>query len=268
MKKGIVLVTVMMLFGMSGVIQAVETEYGEIGIDVDVTWVSKYIWRGFDRLDDKAAFQPSINLDLFDTGFSFNVWSSFAGASKNGGRTSTVNAEEWRYTLTYANSLFDGESYVTNYAVSWIYYDFPDMASKDADLQEFNVDFSWPEACPFGVVPHYQAIYLWSAEGDGAARDYEGFIHVIGVGYDLAMEGFLPDNPEQILSFTWDITYNDDAGARDVDHDWSHMLWGLSTDIDCGPGTLTPAIYYQTSMEDTVNTEDEFWVGISYGLSF
>ena len=45
MKKGIVLVTAMMLFstGMA---------YAEIGIDADVTWVSKYIWRGIDKTDE------------------------------------------------------------------------------------------------------------------------------------------------------------------------------------------------------------------------
>ena len=85
MKKGIVLVTAMMLLSMAGTAFALETDYGELGVDFDATWVSKYIWRGFDLLDDKAAFQPSINFDLFNSGFSVNVWSSFAGASKNGG---------------------------------------------------------------------------------------------------------------------------------------------------------------------------------------
>jgi hypothetical protein len=31
---------------------------------------------------------------------------------------------------------------------------------------------------------------------------------------------------------------------------------------------ITPAVWYQTSMEDTVNKNDEFWGGLSYTLTF
>jgi len=267
MKTGIIAVTVMMLFSMAGVGYAVETEYGELGIDVDATWVSKYIFRGIDKLDDKAAFQPSINLDFFDTGLSFNLWSSFAGSSGTS-TTSTVNAEEWRYALTYANSVLDGEQCKTNYAVSWVYYDYPDMATRDADSQEFNVALSWPEICPAGVVPSYAVICNWPSKGGGLVRETAGFIHVFGLGYDYTVPGFLPDNPEQVLSFSAAFVYNDGTYGSTVDHDWSHILWGFSTPIDLPYGTLTPAVYYQTSMDDSVNTEDEFWCGISYGFKF
>jgi hypothetical protein len=268
MKKGTIVVTVIMLFSMAGVGHAVETEYGELGIDVDATWVSKYIFRGIDMLDDKAAFQPSINFDLFDTGLSFTVWSSFAGSSKGGGLISTVDGEEWNYVLTYANSAFDGEQYKTNYALSWVYYDFPDIASKDMDRQEFNLAISMPDLCPAGVVPSYQVIYNWPAQGGGFVRDISGYIHVFGLGYDLSVPGFLPDNPEQVLSFSAAAVYNDGTYGSNVDHDWSHILWGVSTSVDLPYGTLTPAVYYQTSMDKSVNWEDEFWCGISYGISF
>lgn len=268
MKKGIIAVTVMMLFSMAGVGYAVETEFGELGIDVDATWVSKYIFRGIDKLDDKAAFQPSINLDLFDTGLSFNLWSSFAGSSGTS-TTSTVNAEEWRYALTYAGSVLDGEPYKTNYAVSWVYYDYPDMASKDADSQEFNLALSLPDICPAGIVPSYTVIYNWPAKGRGAThRATAGYIHVFGLGYDLTVPGILPDNPEQVLSLIAAAVYNDGTYGSGVDHDWSHILWGVSTSIELPYGTLKPAVYYQTSMDDSVNTEDEFWCGISYGIRF
>ena len=260
MKKGIIFVTAMILFS-TGSAWAQE-EASAIGIDVDVTWVSKYIWRGIDKTDDKAAFQPSINFDLGD-GFSFNVWSSQPASSKGGASTSQVDAEEFDYTLTYANSVYDGEAYATNYALSWVFYDYPDMASNDADMQEFNLALSWPDLCPAGVVPSYTIICMWPSEGGGAARDNGGFIHVFGLGYDIEVAE-LPSP----LSFGCAAVYNDDAGAANVDHDWTHILWSLSTSFDCGTGTLSPAVYYQTSMDDSVNTEDEFWVGVSYGLNF
>ena len=264
MKKELLLLAALVLFVAAGVASAVETASGDLGIEVDFTWVSKYIWRGIDRLDDKAAFQPSINFDLFDSGWSFNVWYSTAGSSKGGGSKSTVDAEEFNYALTYSNTVCEGQAWQTDYAASYIYYDFPDMDSKDADIQEFNIDFSWPEICPFGTVPSYTLVYLWGAEGGGDARDIGGFIHVFGISKDIEVAGL--ENP---LSFSWDLTYNDDAGAADIDHDFSHQTFGLSTSFDgIGSGTLTPGVYYQVSMEDTVNTQDEFWTGISYSLSF
>lgn len=56
----------------------IEKEKAKLGIEFDAAWVSKYIWRGFDLYDDRAAFQPSIDFDLFGTGFSVNVWGSTA----------------------------------------------------------------------------------------------------------------------------------------------------------------------------------------------
>jgi len=76
MKKGMIFTTVMMVLAVCGVGRA----QGDLGVTLDATWVSKYIWRGFDRLDDKAAFQPSVMLDLFNTGFNVGVWGSWAGA--------------------------------------------------------------------------------------------------------------------------------------------------------------------------------------------
>lgn len=264
MRKGIMLIVATILFAAIGTTWAMDDG---LGVTVDATWVSKYIWRGFDVLDDKAAFQPSINLDLYGTGFSFTAWSSFAGASKNGGSVSTVDAEEWDYILTYSGT-HEG-TYRTDYALSYAYFDYPDKASKNGDLQEFNLLLLWPELCTAGIVPNYQVFWLWPAQGGGTVRDAGGFIHSFGLDYAYTVAGFLPDNPEQTFNLSWDIVYNDDAGAANVDHDWSHMVYGVSTDFACPTGgKITPAVYYQVSMEDTVNKQDEFWAGISYSMQF
>ncbi len=251
--------------------QAVDTQWGDLDVTLDSTWVSKYIWRGFDLQDDKAAWQPSMNLDFFDSGWSFNLWFNVPGSSGTQ-TTSTVNAEEIDYTITYADTAWKEEVYATNWALSYVYFDYPDMASKDADIQEFNLYMEWPNMCPMGaIVPHYQVFLLWPSQGGGAARELGGWIHDWGMTYDLVMDGFLPNNPEQVFTFSADIVYNDGAGLGDgsVDHDWSHILWGVGTDISLGDyGTFTPAMYYQTSMEDTVNPEDEYWVGLSYSYTF
>ena len=62
MKKLIMLIIAVMLYNTISVVVAGENE---LGISLDATWVSKYIWRGQDVYDDHAAFQPSINFYLY-----------------------------------------------------------------------------------------------------------------------------------------------------------------------------------------------------------
>ena len=52
---------------------AEEEESPTLGVTLDSTFVSKYMWRGYDILGDHGAWQPSVDLDLFGTGFSLNV---------------------------------------------------------------------------------------------------------------------------------------------------------------------------------------------------
>jgi len=256
MKKSILL-TAMVLLVMTGLAQA-----QELGVDFDATYVSKYIWRGVDRLDDVSAFQPSININLGDTGFSFNLWTSYAGSGGNG----RVNLTEYDYTLAYGDTLFEGETYATNFTANYIYYDFIDQPTRAADAQELGVAFAWPNICPMGVVPSYYVGKIWASRSNSSlAKNYEGWVHVFGLGYDLAVPGII-DTADQIINVSAAAVYND--GYAVAEHDWSHIVWGASTSIDYGPGTFTPAIYYQTSMDDAVNTEDEFWTSMSYTISF
>jgi len=231
----------------------------KLGIELDTTWVSKYIWRGQDLYDDHAAFQPSINLDLFGTGFSINVWSSSACGS------GFVDSDELDYSVAYENSLLSDTAFETDYEIRWLYYDYFRMSSGEADAQEFDFCFSWPQIFPFGLTPTYMLSYLYAAKGSSPAAnlEMEGFAHTFGFTCDVnAPQTDLP------LAFSWDITYNDGQGGRDIDHDWSHITWGLSTSLDVGPGSFTPAVFYQTSMDDSINNENELWVSLSYTMSF
>jgi len=266
-EKGILLIAVVLL-STAGFVQA---EEGKLGIDVDATWVSKYLWRGIDRLDDTAAFQPSVNFDLFDTGLSFKIWASYAGGGGSTSKlpTGRVNATEYRYILAYDYTLFEGENYATDVTTNYIYYDFIDEPDRAQDAQEIGMGFAWPNICPAGVVPSYYVGRIWPSRSNSTLTgEYGGWVHVFGLGYDLTVPGFLPETAEQVFNLSASLVYNDGFAGAAVKHDWSHIVWGISTAIDCGPGSFTPAVYYQTSMEDSVNTEDEFWTGLSYTVSF
>jgi hypothetical protein len=238
----------------------------DLGITVDLSYTSKYIWRGFDVLDDVGAFQPSIDFDL-GNGFSANLWMSYAGS---GGTTvnnnSRVNLTEYNYTLAYSNSAFDDCPWKTDYMLGWRYYDYIDTATRDADVMEVFLVGEMPNLIEGGVVPHFGVFQMWPAKGSGANNDYAGTIYLMGFNYGFAFDQ-MPGLP---LTFSWDIVYNDGTGSNAVDHDWSHMVWGLSTAMTCPMtgGKIVPAVYFQNSFERSVNTEDELWGSISYSFSF
>ena len=260
-----VLVGLLVLWSVAAVANAANIGGQEVGVTVDATYVTKYIWRGFDLLDDKGAFQPSVDFD-FGNGFSFNVWGSLAGSSRGGGSLSTVNAEEWDYTLAYSGTMNESCPWKTDYTIGWRFYDFPDMASNDADAQEIFLSMAFPELVGGGVTPHAAFMQMWPSEGKGAVDDYSGGIYLFGFTY-----GFTTDQaPDLPMTFGWDIVYNDGTGSQTVDSDWSHMVWSLSTSMTCPMtgATITPGIYYQNSFEDSVNTEDELWASISYSFGF
>lgn len=267
MKKKAILLAAVILLSAAGFVQAQE---GELGVTLDVTYLSRYIWRGFDMYNNNtSAIQSSIDIDFYDTGFGMSVLMSRANQS------GFEDMEWWNYTLYYGNSLFEGENYATDYKVGWGYYNFPDRSHNVADMQEFFAELSWSNICPAGVVPSYTIIRMWPAKSNSTSvSGAAGWIHILGLGYDWIVPGLLPETPEQTLHLSADLVYNDGAfinpttGAA-VDHDWSHMVFGVSTGFELADNvTLTPALYYQASMENTVNTQDEFWVGLSMKYKF
>ena len=253
----------MVLLCAASVAQAQQADEARLGVDLDLTWVSKYIWHGFDLFADKAAFQPSVNIDLWGSGFSVNYWASIPGSS------GLVNATEYDYTIAYDRSLFEGEKYATDVTANYIYYDFPHEPDTAADTQELGVGFAWPNILPAGLVPSYYVGKIWASKSDSdLGGNVGGFIHVFGLAYDLTVPGFLPDTSEQILSLTADMTYNDGYGSATADHDWSHATLGISTGFEIGGATFTPGVYYQISMDDSVNENNEVWVSLSMAYSF
>jgi len=262
MKKGILLAAVILL-STAGLAQAQENE---LGATLGVQYMSRYIWRGFDIYrDNHSTVRPFIDIDFYGTGFGLHILNP---RSIGGGR---VDLEKINYTLYYRNKLFEGETYATNYKVGWVYYNYPDMPSKNADLQEAFASFSLPEICPAGIVPKYTIVRMWPAESEADCRNNGGWWHILGFGYDLAVPGLMPDTPEQILHLSAETAYNSSVyrGGDSVDHDWSHAVFGISTNFDLGNDlTFTPGIYYQSSWDDSVNSSDEYWTTLTVKYKF
>ena len=277
--KQIVLLAAIVSMAATALVQAQDELHGA----VEVTYQSKYLWRGIDVYDDKSAIQPSVNLDLYGTGFGVSVM----GHRANSGEFETK--ERWDYTLYYKNILFADESYATQYMLGWRYFHFPDApldgmpagASGDVDLQEIHAVMSWPQILPVeGLVPTYVLVKLWPAESGSfvgsqdisgvTAGTASGYAHIFMLDYSLPVEGFMPDVPEQVLRLHAEVVFNDGVDPRGVgvDHDWSNAVFGVATDFELAENvTLTPGVYHQVTMDKTINDDkDETWatLGVKY----
>ncbi len=269
MKKGILLAAVILL-STAGLVQAQENE---LGVTLGVKYMSRFIWRGFDIYkDNDGAIRPFIDLDLYGTGFGVNIIQT---RGFDGGMTNTERMEKFNYTLYYRNKLFEGETYATNYKTGWVYYSYPERRRSSADLQEIFVTLSWPEICPEGIVPKYTIVRMWPAMHDADCNQNGGWWHIFGLGYDLSVPGLTSETPEQILHLSVETAYNSSvyvqsgAGGDAVDHDWSHAVFGISTNFDLGNDlTFAPGIYYQSSWDDSVNPSDEYWTTLTLKYKF
>jgi hypothetical protein len=273
-KQGILLVAVVLLC-MGSYAQA---QSPELHGSVDLTYQSKYVWRGFDVYGDKSAVQLGLDVDLFDTGFGLNILAHRANAS------GFENAERWDYNLYYQNIAARAEPYALMYRLDYVYYNYPDLRSSYADLQELNAVLSLPKICPVGIVPSYVLVKLWpNSSGSLVAKRVDlstglpskgtasGWAHIFMLDYPLKTTGILPNTPEQVFNLHAEVIYNDGVGpaGQNVDHDWSNAVFGVSTGIDLADELVfTPGVYQQISMDSSVDNEDETWVTLSMTYKF
>ena len=257
------------LLGVAPMVNAVNIAGTDIGVTADVTYMSRYIWRGFNLFGSSPAWQPSLDFDL-GGGFGANIWASYAHNAGN------VDATEYDYTLYYGNSFLQ-DCWKTDYTVGWRYFDYIDTGSKNADMQELFLEMEMPQLIGGGLVPHINYYYLWKARSGGPTRIQGGSMVEVGADYNFTLNE-MPDVP---MTFSWDIVYNDGVfSTKDrttgqtasVVNDFTHMLWGLKADLKCPAtgGTITPQLYFQNTFTRSMNDskKDYLFCGLSYSLSF
>ena len=265
MKKEAILLTIVVVLSAAVFAHAQD----ELTGSVDLTFQSKYIWRGFDVYGDKSAVQAAINLDLFGTGFGLNIAGHRANSS------GYENFERWDYNLYYGSKLFEDEMYATNWRMGYVQYNYPDNSStteSSIDLSELHWILSWPNICPAGVVPTYVLVKLWPYNSNSLGDSASGWAHIFMLDYGMTIPGILPDTDEQVLRLHSEMVFNDGVhpvGAPGVDHDWSNIVFGVETDFDLGNNmSLTPGLYQQISMDKSVNPDDETWANLSLKYKF
>jgi hypothetical protein len=262
--KKLMLVAVLIL--ASGVVWAAEDK---LTGDLNLIWASKTMFRGMDVGDNKAAFMPTATFDLWGTGFSSEIMGWWNGGPTNGAEA-PLPTEKYEYRLAYSNSFNKGDTAQVDYNLKWTYADYYAHNDSYNDYQDLALTLSLPKVWDC-VVPHYTFAYTWSGwPGDSGGllgtklSGGAGFYHIVGVDYNFKVA-------DQPLTFSAEATYNDGVFAyygKTSDHDWSHVTWGLRTAFKLGCGTFVPGIYYQTSLDDSVNKNDEFYTVMAYKIGF
>jgi uncharacterized protein (TIGR02001 family) len=213
--------------------------FGGIGFQTDVTFVSRYIWRGFDTIvDDQPAIQPSLTISFGKSGLWLNLWSASALAD--------TNFVELDFVAGYDRQLF---RYLT-LSLGAGYFTFPSMPGYP------DQNSTTPEA--------YAGITARSFPFSPALILYYDFNLGDGLYATLSLENDFRLKRRMIHSSVL-LGYTNQYQDLGVDPDLSDICLGISTDFHLMLVTLTPSVNYVFVPNKTINDEDEVWVGLSVG---
>ncbi len=230
-------------------------------VQVSGTAQSKHIWHGFDLMDGHSVFFPAATLTLGDTGFSAKLFGAYAVGGDMGQR------DELDGALFYARDLLPDTRYATHGTLNYFYYGKPRVPSQRADAQEIGLGLSWPKLLGDNILePSYYVGSLWPTEHDSQASGISGFIHVLGLTYNLAVPNPGTQDHPQFFKLYGDVTYNDGFGG--AGRGWSHLTFGTSTDLAAGKITITPALNYQIAIDDSITSAHGFWGGLTFRYCF
>ena len=265
MKKTILLAAVVLL-SVSVPVFAQEAPDGALHGNVGITYDTLYVWRGIVVYGADSAIHPFIDLDLMGSGFHLET----IGHIANGG--GNVDGERWDYSLYYAGAAETEQTWETRYIVGYRYFNYPRLSSHSSysstnigsvDLQELYAGVAFPKLLGVpGLTPGYVIVKGWPSNSDTLVGGrnpnggtYSGWAHVFMLDYALPITGLTAETPEQVLNFHVETVYNDGVDPRPgggyTDSDWTHVMFGVSTDFDLGSGvTFTPALFHQVTMED------------------
>ena len=257
MSKTRILLSVAILLSILPLVQAEDSK--KLGATFDLTYMSRYLSKGFEPIGKQGAMFETIDLDLWGTGFGAAVGHQ---AATNSGY---VDKQRFNYEVYYGNSLFDGEAYKTTYKIDWTYKNYYGRARNIGNTQEWIFDFSWPDILPVkNLVPYYITHYEYPAGRNYKNANITGWLHRFGLYYKLSV----PQLPDP-LKLSAEIAYNDGLGGPSKDHDWAYATLGISTKFKITNNlSLVPGLYHQLSMDASVCKHDVTYCKISMKYKF
>ena len=202
--------------------------------------MSRYIWRGFDLFPpNNAAFQPSATYVFGESGFSANIWTSFA----LGNRQVLKYDDEIDLTLTYAFKL--PEDYALSVGlIHYGWYFDRGFSFKRSTTQEFFVTAGLPKAFLQPTLSIYYDVTL----GTGLYASLKvGQSLPLCESLDLSLSACLGYNSRQWI---------DTSGLSD-------LTVGATLPIKVGALTIAPLVNYTFVFLKEVNLDNEYWFGLS-----
>lgn len=261
------------------------TQTPEIQTRLDLTYGTKYVWRGFNVFGSKSAIHPTLDLFCPTASMGFSVEGHRANSSEY-----ELN-ERWDYSLYYLGKAFEEQPYEMMYRLAYVYYNYPDLSSHSTgsiDLHEMHAVMSFPKLLGVdGLVPSYALVKLMPVNSgtivganSPSCGTASGFAHIFMLDY--AMPYICPiTGMDRKLNLHSEFIFNDgvapDGGNSSVksglrgpaDHDWSNAVFGASTTYDINSNvSLTPGLFYQFSFDDSVNPSDQYWGTLSLTCKF
>ncbi len=215
--------------------------FSEIGFQADVALVSRYIWRGFDTIcDDRPAVQPSITLDFGKSGVWLNLWSAVALAD-----TDFVELD----LIAGYDKVFPKEIILSAGVGYFTFPSMPNYPNKNSTSPEAYAGIT---ASSLPLTPCLTLYYDFNV-GDG-------FYATLSLNQSISVKS-------KVLCSSFVIGYTRQYQDFEVDPGFSDICLGVSADFGFKRMTLTPSLNYVIVPNNTINGEDEFWMGLSIGWS-
>ncbi|MCH7783607.1 hypothetical protein IID62_11140 [candidate division KSB1 bacterium] len=214
----------------------------QVSVSGSVAFVTKYIWRGYNIVDDPA-IQPSLDFGFGESGFSANVWYS-AGLSK---RDKNGAADELDFTLDYSTSLANGAAI----SLGFIYYTFPNQDNFDfGDHATPEIYAAFTPGVPY-LSPTLTLYYDFNLGDDLYAT----------IGIDHTAEA-----GEGSVGASALLAYNN--GQFGANSGFSHVELSVFAAIPAGAFEIAPSLTFFGLFEDTVNPDNEIYFSLNVGWSF
>jgi hypothetical protein len=248
-RKGLLGLVVVMFAISCGTMAFAEEAADKPTCNLDMTFYSQYIWRGYELSKDSLVIFPSVTVGY--KGFEMNVWGDFDTDYK-GAKTGNNDTEWWEtdWIFSYTNAVGP-----VNWTVGWIYYDV-DEADDEEVFVKLGLDcILSPEVSVWRGIEWGESWY-----------------------YNLALSHSFP------LNNGWSIDVGASAAYYDIEADdysaWHDgTVWaGLNIPVNdwC---TVTPSINYTTALSDDAkdvikassesgDDDDFIYGGVNVNISF
>jgi len=253
MRKGITVIIIMVLSATVFAGPAESNSPGEkkLSVTFDLTYMSRYMSKGFSPYGPRGAFFETTSVDFWDTGLGVSVGHQSA---LGGGY---VVKQRFNYGVYYGNSFFKDKVYETKFRVDWIYKEYYKISNGRSDAQNMIFEFSWPNILPIkNLSPYYIADYEYPAGSNYDNCTISGFVHRFGLAYNWT----IPQLPKP-LKLTAETAYNDGFNNKPshyVDHDWAYSTFGIATVLPVTKNlSFVPALYQQITMDKSVNDKHD-----------